>query len=493
MGKPTGFIEYLRELPVDRTPAERVRDWNEFHHHMDDKRLRQQGARCMDCGVPFCHTGKLISGMASGCPVNNLIPEWNDLVYRGLWREALDRLHRTNNFPEFTGRVCPAPCEGSCVLGINEPPVTIKNIENAIVDKGWDEGWIVPEPPTVRTGKKIAVIGSGPAGLAAAAQLNKAGHSVTVLERADRPGGLLTYGIPNMKLDKRDVVARRISLMEKEGIKFLCNANVGDNVEPQLLIRDFDATVICTGATLPRDLKVEGRDLEGVHFAMDFLTVSTQSVLGGKPDESPITAKGKDVLVLGGGDTGTDCVGTSMRQGCRSLTQLEIMAMPPMDRAEDNPWPEWPKVYKMDYGQEEAAAKFGADPRAYLTTVKKFVGEGGKLQSVVTVNIRWEKNDKGGFVPVEEPGSEKEHPAQLVLLAMGFLGPEQALLKDLKVDVDARSNVKAEYDKYGTSVPGVFAAGDARRGQSLVVWAINEGRGAARECDRWLMGATELP
>ena len=494
MGKPTGFIEYLRELPVDRSPAERVRDWNEFHHHMDEKRLRQQGARCMDCGVPFCHTGKLISGMASGCPVNNLIPEWNDLVYRGLWREALDRLHRTNNFPEFTGRVCPAPCEGSCVLGINAPPVTIKNIENAIVDRGFEEGWILPEPPVTRTGKKVAVIGSGPAGLAAAAQLNKAGHSVTVLERADRPGGLLTYGIPNMKLDKLEVVARRIQLLEKEGIKFLCNATVGENVEAELLVRDFDATVICTGATLPRDLPVEGRNLKGVHFAMDFLTVSTQAVLKDSPDSTPITAKGKDVLVLGGGDTGTDCVGTSMRQGCKTLTQLEIMAMPPMDRAEDNPWPEWPKVYKMDYGQEEAAAKFGADPRAYLTTVKRFNGDAdGNLASVVTVNIRWEKNDKGQFIPVEQPGSEKEHPAQLVLLAMGFLGPEQALLKDLKVETDVRSNVKAEYGKYGTSVPGVFAAGDARRGQSLVVWAINEGRGAARECDRWLMGTTELP
>jgi glutamate synthase (NADPH/NADH) small chain len=494
MGKPTGFIEYLRELPVDRAPLARIADWKEFHPHLEEKRLRHQGARCMDCGVPFCHTGKLISGMASGCPINNVIPEWNDLVYRGLWREALDRLHMTNNFPEFTGRVCPAPCEGSCVLGINDPPVTIKNIEAEIVDRGWEEGWILPEPPKLRTGKKVAVIGSGPAGLAAAAQLNGAGHEVTVLERADRPGGLLMYGIPNMKLDKREVVARRIALMEQEGIRFLCNASVGDNVEPQLLLRDFDATVLCTGATQPRDLPVEGRGLAGVHFAMDYLTASTSALLDGGPDTSPIHARGKDVVVIGGGDTGTDCVGTAIRQGCLSLVQIEIMPRPPLERADDNPWPEWPKVYKLDYGQEEAAAKFGDDPRVYLTTVKKFVGDkAGKLEAIVTVEVKWERNDRGQFVPVEVPGTERTRPAQLALLAMGFLGPEQALLKELSVDCDPRGNIQAEHGRYTTSLKGVFAAGDCRRGQSLVVWAINEGRGAARECDRYLMGKTDLP
>jgi glutamate synthase (NADPH/NADH) small chain len=497
MGKPTGFIEYLRELPVDRAPAERVRDWKEFHHHMEEKKLRNQGARCMDCGVPFCHTGKLISGMASGCPINNLIPEWNDLVYRGRWQEALLRLHKTNNFPEFTGRVCPAPCEGSCVLGINAPPVTIKNIEVAIIDRGWDEGWVVPEKPEVRTGKRVAVIGSGPAGLSAAAQLNRAGHSVTVYERADRPGGLLMYGIPNMKLDKKEVVLRRIKLMEQEGIKFICNASVGsgenDNVEPEIFLKEFDATVICTGATQPRDLPIEGRSLKGVHFAMEYLTANTKAVLGNN-GKSPILATGKDVVVIGGGDTGTDCVGTAMRHGCKSLLQIEILPKPPLERAADNPWPEWPKTYKLDYGQEEAAAKFGADPRIYLTTVKKFIGdEKGAVKELVTVEIKWEKNDRGQFIPKEVPGTERTRPAQLVLLAMGFLGPEQALVKDLRVETDPRSNIKAEHGKFSTSVPGIFAAGDCRRGQSLIVWAINEGRGAARECDRYLMGSTDLP
>ncbi|NLG75823.1 MAG: glutamate synthase small subunit, partial [Xanthomonadaceae bacterium] len=346
----------------------------------------------------------------------------------------------------------------------------------------------------VRTGKKVAVIGSGPAGLAAAAQLNRAGHTVTVLERADRPGGLLMYGIPNMKLDKREVVERRLKVMEQEGIKFICNANVGENVEAQLLRKDFDAIVICTGATQPRDLPVDGRNLKGVHFAMDYLTASTKALLDGGPDATPIHARGKDVVVIGGGDTGTDCVATAMRHGCKSLTQIEIMQQPPTERAEGNPWPEWPKVYKMDYGQEEAAAKFGNDPRSYLTTVKRFNGdENGAVKEVVTVQIGWQKNEKGQFIPVEVPGTEKILPAQLVLLAMGFLGPEQMLLKDLEIETDARSNVKAEHGKFTTNLEGVFAAGDCRRGQSLVVWAINEGRGAARECDRYLMGTTELP
>jgi glutamate synthase (NADPH) small chain len=482
MGKPTGFIEFLRELPSEVAPIDRVRNWDEFHLPMPEERLRTQGARCMDCGIPFCHTGTLISGMASGCPINNLIPEWNDLVYRGLWQEALDRLHKTNNFPEFTGRVCPAPCEGSCVLGINNPPVTIKNIEYSIAEKGWDEGWITAHPPTQRTGKKVAIIGSGPAGL-----------SVTVFERADRPGGLLMYGIPNMKLDKEQVVMRRLKVLEEEGVKFLCNTEVGKDFPAENLMREFDAVVLCTGATRPRDLPIEGRNLKGIHFAMDFLTANTKAILDQQQGPDFISATGKNVVIIGGGDTGTDCVGTSIRHGCNSLVQLEIMPQPPLERAANNPWPEWPKVYKLDYGQEEAAAKFGADPRAYLTTATKFEGdENGQVKAVHTVQIEWQKTEKG-FVPQPIPGTEKVIPAQLVLLAMGFLGPEQPLLEALGLERDARSNVKADYGKYTTSLPGVFAAGDCRRGQSLVVWAFNEGREAARECDRYLMGSTDLP
>jgi len=494
MGLPEGFLKFKRELPADRPADERVADWKEFHLHMPEAGLKEQGARCMDCGIPFCHTGQLVSGMASGCPIHNLIPEWNDLVYRGLWKEALERLHKTNNFPEFTGRVCPAPCEGSCVLGINNPPVTIKNIECAIIDHGWENGWVKPELPQKRTGKKVAVIGSGPAGISAAAQLNKAGHFVTVFERADRPGGLLMYGIPNMKLDKQEVVLRRIKQMEDEGIQLICNTEVGKNYPAEKLLKEFDAVILATGATKPRDLPVPGRELKGIHFAMDFLTANTRSILDGHKNGSFIDATGKDVVVIGGGDTGTDCVGTAMRHGCRSLVQVEILPKPPLDRAKDNPWPEWPKIYKLDYGQEEAAAKFGADPRIYLTTATRFEGDAhGHVKAVHIVQVEWTKNDKGQFIPKNVSGTETVLPAQLVLLAMGFLGPEQPLLESLGIERDARTNVRAEFGKYSTNIKGVFASGDCRRGQSLVVWAFNEGRGAARECDRYLMGATDLP
>lgn len=493
MGKPTGFLEYVRELPSERDPLERIQDWEEFHLHLEEKRLRNQAARCMDCGTPFCHTGTVISGMASGCPINNLIPEWNDLIYRGLWKEALDRLHKTNNFPEFTGRVCPAPCEGSCVLGINNPPVTIKNIECTIIDKGWDEGWVKAEPPEVRTGKKVAVVGSGPAGLSAAAQLNKAGHWVTVYEREDRPGGLLMYGIPNMKLDKEEVVMRRIRIMEEEGVKFVCNTEIGKDLSAENLLKDFDAVILCIGAGKPRNLQAEGRDLKGIHFAMEFLTANTKSVLE-KNKDGLISAEGKDVVIIGGGDTGTDCVGTSVRHGCKSIVQLEIMPKPPEIRAANNPWPEYPKIYRLDYGQEEAAAKFGSDPRVYTTTATKFESdEQGNVKAVHTVQVEWERNEQGRFIPKHIPGTEKVLPAQLVLLAMGFLGPEQPLVEAMGLDTDVRSNIKADYGQYATSIPNVFAAGDCRRGQSLVVWAFNEGRGVAKECDRFLMGSTDLP
>ena len=493
MGKPTGFMEYERELPEDRSPLERVKDWREFHDHFSQSKLQEQGARCMDCGIPFCHTGQLISGMASGCPVNNLIPEWNDLVYRGLWQEALHRLHKTNNFPEFTGRVCPAPCEGSCVLGLNELPVTIKNIECSIIDNGFAQGWVKPQLPENRTGKKVAIIGSGPSGLSCAAQLNYAGHWVTVYERADRVGGLLMYGIPNMKLDKA-IVQRRVDLMSAEGIKFVTNAAVGVDISAAKLKDEFDAIVLCCGATKARDLPIPGRELDGIHFAMDFLHANTKSLLDSNHNDGKyISAKDKHVIVVGGGDTGTDCVGTSMRHGCKSLTQLEILPRPPDTRQPDNPWPEWPKVYKLDYGQEEAKARFGADPRTYLTTGEKFVGDSdGRVKELHVYDVVWAKTEQGAFIPKRVPGTDKTLRADLVLLAMGFVGPEETVLNQLGVERDPRSNAKAEYGEFSTNVPGVFAAGDCRRGQSLVVWAINEGRGAARECDRFLMGSTEL-
>jgi glutamate synthase (NADPH/NADH) small chain len=492
MGKITGFMEYLRKLPADRPVAQRVSDWQEFHLPMSQEKLHEQGGRCMDCGTPFCHTGVLLNGMASGCPVYNLIPEWNDLVYRNRWRQALDRLHRTNNFPEFTGRVCPAPCEGSCVLGVIEPPVTIKNIEASIAERGWQEGWIVPEPPEVRTGKSVAVVGSGPAGLAAAAQLNRAGHLVTVFEGADRPGGLLMYGIPNMKLDKELVVMRRLEQMKAEGVKFVCSTQIGRDYPGEKLLAEFDAVVLAMGAGRPRDLPVEGRQLQGVHFAMEFLGANTKALLD--QTGTAISAKGKDVVIIGGGDTGTDCVATSLRHGCKSVTQLEILAKPPTERAAGNPWPEWPLVYSLDYGQEEAAELFGDDPRLYRTSALKFEGGAdGGVSSVRTMEVNWEDDGTGALRPKQQAGTERDHAAQLVLLAMGFLGPEQQLLESLGLVRNPNSTISAPYGKYQTSIPGVFAAGDCRRGQSLVVWAINEGRGAARECDRYLMGETDLP
>jgi glutamate synthase (NADPH/NADH) small chain len=490
-------MEHKRELPSDRSPVKRVEDWSEFHEHMPEDSLRQQGSRCMDCGIPFCHLGDVVSqgDKGSGCPINNLIPEWNDLVYRGQWKEALERLHKTNNFPEFTGRVCPAPCEGACVLGINDPPVTIKNIEATIIDNGFDEGWVTPNPPASRTGKTVAVVGSGPAGLACAAQLNSAGHKVTVYERADRIGGLLMYGIPNMKLDKTRVVQRRVDLLAAEGVEFVTSTEIGKDIPAQKLVDDCDAVVLCGGATKPNDLPIEGRDLKGIHFAMKFLHANTKSLLDSKhEDGNYISATGKNIIVIGGGDTGTDCCGTSLRHDCNTLAQFEIMPRPPDERAASNPWPQWPNVCKLDYGQEEAKARFGDDPRTYLIMTKKFVGdENGHVKELHTVNIEWDKDDTGRFVPKPIEGSEKIWAAELVLLAMGFRGPEDTVLEALNVERDERSNAKAEHGEFSTSVEGVFAAGDMRRGQSLVVWAINEGRGAAREVDRYLMGATALP
>jgi len=464
-------VEDTPELPADRAMLERVHDWNEIHSQLTEDALRLQAARCMDCGTPFCHTGMVINGAVSGCPNHNLIPEFNDLVCRGLWKEALARLLKTNNFPEFTSRVCPAPCEGACTAGLATAPVTTRNIEGAIIDRAYMEGWIVPRPPATRTGKKVAVVGSGPAGLACAEQLNKAGYQVTVFERADRVGGLLMYGIPNMKLEKW-IVQRRVDLMVAEGVNFVTNTEVGRNYPAESLLKDFDAVVLCGGATKPRDLPVEGRRLEGIYYAVDFLRANTKSLLDSNLTNGKyISAEGLDVIVIGGGDTGTDCVGTVLRHKCKSVVQLEILPKPPVERAPDNPWPQFPRTYKIDYGQEEAAAIYGEDPRQYCVMTRKLTGdENGWVKEIHTVQVEWVKDGEGRLMPREIPGSEMVRPAQLVLLAMGFTGPEDTLLSELGVERDNRSNAKAEYDKFATNVKGVFAAGDMRRGQSLVVW-----------------------
>jgi len=493
MGKPRGFLIYPRTDPPKRPVDDRLRDYAEVEELLPPPQLELQAARCMDCGIPFCHTGTLISGMASGCPINNLIPEWNDLVYRGQWREASIRLHRTNNFPEVTGRVCPAPCEGSCTVAINGDAVAIKTIEQEIADRAWENGWIVPHAPLARTGRTIAVVGSGPAGLAAAAQLNQAGHLVTVFERSDRIGGLLVYGIPSMKLDK-GVVARRIQLMADEGVRFASGVTVGSDLPAEQLLAEFDAVVLATGATVARDLAVPGRGLGGIHLAMNFLRGNTRRLLDGGPDaEVPIDAAGKDVVVVGGGDTGTDCVGTAIRQGARSVRQLEIMARPPETRAADNPWPEWPKVYRLDYGQEEAQALWGEDPRRYSTTTRRFIGRNERVAGIEIAGIEWTSLAEGRLQMREMAGTAEIVPADLVLLALGFSGPEPALPKAFGCELDPRGTVRTGEDKM-TSVPGVFAAGDCSRGQSLVVWAIREGRVAAQSVDRYLMhGETVLP
>ena len=488
MGKATGFLEHVRIVEPYRDTKLRLKDFNEIYTEHQNDALKVQGSRCMDCGVPFCQSEE-------GCPIHNLIPEWNDLVYKDQWHEALIRLHKTNNFPEFTGRVCPAPCEGACVLGITDPSVTIKNIEMAIIDRGFEEGWVKAEPPKTRTQYKVAVVGSGPAGLAAAAQLNKAGHNVTVYERADRIGGLLMYGIPNMKLAKNEVVERRIAILEEEGVSFVTNTEIGDGEASgtrtiEQLREEFDAVLLATGATVPRNLDIPGRDLKGVHFAMEFLTQNTKSLLDSNhADGNYISAKDKNVIVIGGGDTGTDCIGTSLRHGCKSLVNLELFPKPPDARAPGNPWPLFPRTYKIDYGHEEAAQVQGSDPRTFSVDSINFEGDSdGHVTSLKTANV--EMKD-GEFSRIE--GTEKIWAADLVLLAMGFLGPEHSATDLVGIEYDERSNYKTKNKSYHTNLEGIFAAGDCRRGQSLVVRAIAEGREAAREIDFFLTGSSELP
>ena len=494
MGKPTGFLEYDRVNGKAAEPLERIKNFNEFHTPLTEEQQRKQGARCMECGVPFCQSGMMMNGMVSGCPLHNLVPEWNDLVYTGNWAQAYNRLKKTNSFPEFTSRVCPAPCEAACTCGLNGSPVSIKENEHAIIEKAYETGKAGPRPPKLRTDKKIAVIGSGPSGLAAADQLNRRGHNVTVFEREDRVGGLLMYGIPNMKLEKQ-IIDRKINVMKEEGVTFVTGANVGKNYKAAKLLKEYDSIVLACGASNPRDINVPGRDAEGIYFAVDFLKSTTKSLLNSNlEDGNYISAKDKHVIVIGGGDTGNDCVGTAIRHGCASVTQLEMMPKLPEKRAENNSWPEWPRILKTDYGQEEAIAVFGHDPRIYQTTVKEFVkDESGKLVKAILVSLKAEKNPETGrmsMVPVE--GSEKEVPADLVLIAAGFLGAQAYVADAFGVELNARTNVATEAGKYATNVEKVFTAGDMHRGQSLVVWAIHEGRDVAKEVDKYLMGYTNL-
>ncbi len=494
MGKPTGFLEYNRVTGKTVDPKVRIKNYNEFHLPLSEKEQKLQGARCMDCGVPFCQSGMLIKGMVSGCPLNNLIPEWNELVYTGTWQQAYNRLKKTNSFPEFTSRVCPAPCEAACTCGLNGDPVSIKENEHAIIERAYETGIAGPRPPKIRTGKKVAVIGSGPAGLAAADQLNKRGHSVTVLEREDRIGGLLMYGIPNMKLEKH-VIDRKVEIMKQEGVTFITSADVGKNYKAKDLMKDYDRIILACGASNPRDLKVPGRDAEGIYFAVDFLKSTTKSLLNSNlQDNNYISAKGKHVIVIGGGDTGNDCVGTAIRHGCASVTQLEMMPKLPEKRTPDNSWPEWPRVLKTDYGQEENITIFGKDPRVYQTTIKEFIKDkNGKLVKAILMSLEPKKDEKTGRMTMKPiAGSEKEVPADLVMIAAGFLGAQNYVADAFGVKLNGRSNVETETGKYKTNVDKVFVAGDMHRGQSLVVWAIREGREVAKEIDVSLMGYSNL-
>ncbi len=494
MGKPTGFIEYERCETRAAEPKERIKNFDEFHVYLSEANQKKQAARCMDCGVPFCQSGMTIAGMTSGCPLHNLVPEWNDLLYSGNWQQAYNRLHKTNNFPEFTSRVCPALCEKACTCGHWGDAVTVRDNEHSVIEKAYEMGYAVPHVPKQRTGKRVAVVGSGPSGLAAADQLNQRGHEVTVYERDDRVGGLLMYGIPNMKLEKH-VIDRKIRVMEAEGVHFVTGCNVGVDVKASELLEQYDRVILCCGAKNPRDIRAEGRDAENILFAVDYLARTTKSLLDSNfKDGGFVSAKGKNVVIIGGGDTGNDCVGTAIRQGAKSVVQLEMMPCPPVERAADNPWPEWPKVLKTDYGQEEAIACFGHDPRIYQTTVKEFHKDkkSGKLNGITIVSLESRRDESGRMVMAPVEGSEKRIPAELALIAAGFLGAEGYVAEAFGVKLDQRTNAATAPGHYATSAQRVFAAGDMRRGQSLVVWAIREGREAAREVDESLMGYSYL-